>query len=201
MCTERGRVYWVAQNEKEHTTPDWKFHFSVEPEHVPNAWNILVPLFIASGLDIGMKARTDFESWPESQWGRELTVYIYRHDSSYEFGGPMANLPNQGNIEALDLHEYWLGPEFERPWSDLLLFATEAERQLLAAGILPHGGSIANGDLQLPSLVICSLRNEAYVPEEEQKGDEGPDWAGPKLVYPPNSAGWNAAGQKPPFDG
>ena len=31
MATERGRVYWLAQNEMQHTTPDRKIHFSIDP--------------------------------------------------------------------------------------------------------------------------------------------------------------------------
>ena len=47
LCTERGRIYWVAQNELEHTTPDWKLHFSVHPDDVPRAWDVVVPLYLS----------------------------------------------------------------------------------------------------------------------------------------------------------
>ena len=46
LCTERGRIYWVAQNELEHATADWKLHFSVHPDDVSRAWDVVCPLFV-----------------------------------------------------------------------------------------------------------------------------------------------------------
>ena len=156
-----------------------KLHFSVAPADVPRAWDIIVPLFVNLGLDFGMKARTDFEHWPSQQRGREITVYIYRGSEAFEWGGPKAGL-----VSHCELHEYWLGPEFELPGAVYLAFARAAEAALATAGVESHGG-IANGDCALlPGASFCSLRNEAYV---RVPG------GGEELHYPPNDAGWNAA--------
>merc|ERR1719253_827158 len=56
LCTERGRVYWLAQNETEHQAPDWKLHFSVCLEDLPRAWAVVASRFMAAGCDFGMKA-------------------------------------------------------------------------------------------------------------------------------------------------
>lgn len=74
LATERGRVYWLAQNETEHTTPDWKLHFSVAPrgewgEDIGIAWNILAALFMERCCEVGMKAR--YAPWQDQgQRGR-----------------------------------------------------------------------------------------------------------------------------------
>ena len=75
LCTERGRVYWLAQNETIHTTPDWKIHFSIAPrgewgEDIGVAWDILAALFMERCCEVGMKAR--YDSWQDQgQRGRE----------------------------------------------------------------------------------------------------------------------------------
>jgi hypothetical protein len=79
LFTLRGRAYWNAQNETEHTTPDWKLHFSCDLGHIGRAWNALVGLFIDMKCEIGMKVTVlDDDNWGSSQRGREITVYIYR---------------------------------------------------------------------------------------------------------------------------
>lgn len=81
LFTLRGRIYWNAQNESEHTTPDWKFHFSCDLHHIEAAWNSLTALFMDMKCEIGMKVTVhDYDShlWSEGQRGREITVYIYR---------------------------------------------------------------------------------------------------------------------------
>jgi hypothetical protein len=79
LFTLRGRIYWNAQNEAEHTTPDWKFHFSCDLEHIGAAWNSLTALFMDMKCEIGMKVTVlDADQWSEGQRGREITVYIYR---------------------------------------------------------------------------------------------------------------------------
>ena len=72
LCTNRGRVYWIAQNStSQHTTPDWKIHFSCEIDDIPKAWNALAALWMESHCEIGMKATYDTkEHWPEGQRGR-----------------------------------------------------------------------------------------------------------------------------------
>lgn len=79
LYTLRGRVYWNGQNETEHTTPDWKLHFSCELDHIGVAWNALAALFMDMKCEIGMKSTTlNAEQWSSGQRGREITVYIYR---------------------------------------------------------------------------------------------------------------------------
>eukprot|EP00658_Telonema_sp_P-2_P053348 TRINITY_DN4183_c0_g1_i9.p1 TRINITY_DN4183_c0_g1~~TRINITY_DN4183_c0_g1_i9.p1 ORF type:complete len:228 (-),score=60.24 TRINITY_DN4183_c0_g1_i9:170-751(-) len=86
LATERGRVYWLAQNETEHTAPDWKLHFSIAPrgewqEDIGIGWDALAALFMERCCEIGMKAR--YDSWGEDgQRGRELTVYVYKFDEN-----------------------------------------------------------------------------------------------------------------------
>ncbi len=79
LYTLRGRMYWNAQNESEHTTPDWKLHFSCELADIGRAWNIIAALFIDMRAEIGMKATVlGSESWSPGQRGREITVYMFR---------------------------------------------------------------------------------------------------------------------------
>mmetsp|Transcript_48851 Transcript_48851/g.116138 ORF Transcript_48851/g.116138 Transcript_48851/m.116138 type:complete len:273 (+) Transcript_48851:53-871(+) len=192
LCTERGRVYWMAQNEQEHTTPDWKLHFSIRPAHVPMAWDILSKLFVEHGCDFGMKAVTEdaLATWPHKQRGREITVYIFVHDGSFPDGGPMLCHCEPGSE-----HRFWLGPEFERSQAFWWNFIAEAESALAAAGVESNGG-VAAGDLALGGQ-YASLRNEAFIwGREEDETDDGDM----KLVYPPNAAGWNAARHPCPFE-
>ena len=84
LYTLRGRAYWNAQNETEHTTPDWKFHVSCHLDDIPTIWNSLTALFMDMKCEIGMKVTTLSENeWSESQRGREVTIYIYRSSSSF----------------------------------------------------------------------------------------------------------------------
>lgn len=78
LYTLRGRAYWNAQNETEHTTPDWKIHFSCNVNHIPAAWNAIAGLFMDMKCEIGMKATVlSPAEWSDGQRGREITVYIY----------------------------------------------------------------------------------------------------------------------------
>lgn len=186
LCTERGRIYWMAQNEHDHRTPDWKIHFSIRPSHIPRAWDVLTGLFVAHACDFGMKAVAEeaWAAWPEKQRGRELTVYIFQHDSvAYPNGGPMMGLCSEG-----EEHRFWLGPEFERDAAFWRRLVADAEAALAIAGVVSHGGT-ARGDLPLGG-PYASLRNEAFIPSREEKGC---------FMYPPNYAGWNAAGHQCPL--
>lgn len=191
LCTERGRVYWLAQNEHEHRLPDWKLHFSVLPRDVPRAWDVLSRLFVAEACDFGMKAvaAEALATWPAKQRGRELTVYIFQHCAAYADGGPMMEC-----CDPRSEHRFWLGPEFERSGAFWRAFVLKAESMLEEAGVESHGGA-ATGDLPLGR--YASLRNEAFVPgfEDALDGLRGP----PAFVYPPNEAGWNAAQHAPPM--
>jgi len=200
LATDRGRVYWMAQNEHEHRTADWKLHFSIAPEDkweedIGLAWDIVAALFMERCCDAGMKAR--YTPWTDAgQRGRELTVYIFEFKAAYGPGGPMAELSPTG-IE----HLHYLGPEFEyfnmlpRFWFD---FIVDAEARLKAAGLQSNG--VADGDLALPGCQFASLRNEAYVRAPN------PDWAEgcmlPKhlWVYPPNADGYNGACDRNPLE-
>mmetsp|Transcript_24460 Transcript_24460/g.56328 ORF Transcript_24460/g.56328 Transcript_24460/m.56328 type:complete len:269 (-) Transcript_24460:144-950(-) len=190
LCTERGRIYWMAQNEQDHRPPDWKLHFSIQPDHVPQAWDLLSKLFVDWGCDFGMKAVSEdhLSTWPRKQWGREITVYIFVHDGSYPDGGPMMDLCDPGSE-----HRFWLGPEFERGSTFWWSFVHAAEA-LLASASIENNGGIATGDLALGGR-YASLRNEAFVlGRDEEVGD------GLKFIYPPNAEGWNAARHPCPLD-
>lgn len=191
LATERGRVYWLAQNSHDHRPPDWKLHFSILPRDVPRAWDTLSALFIASACDFGMKAVSGdaLQSWPQKQRGRELTVYIFQHCAVYEDGGPMMGYCTPGSE-----HRFWLGPEFQREPAFWSAFVAQAEQALLAAGVESHGGA-AEGDVPLGQ--YASLRNEAFVlgREEREDGLRGQL----DFIYPPNETGWNAAGHPLPM--
>jgi hypothetical protein len=102
LYTTQGRVYWLAQNEFQHYTPDWKIHFSIELEQLAEAWNILGELFIEFGMDTGMKViMRPLDAWPENMKGREITVYMYVHQEKYQL------------LEYGDLSKF-LDPKFER---------------------------------------------------------------------------------------
>lgn len=183
LCTERGRVYWLAQNTYDHRLPDWKLHFSVCKRDVPRAWDLLSRLFMDRACDFGMKAVAGeaLETWPERQRGRELTVYIFQHCSAYAGGGPMME-----HCPAGTEHRFWLGPEYESDATTWASFVQEAEELLSSQGIESNGG-VADGDLPLGR--YASIRNEAFV------------YGNPEFlyIYPPNEAGWNAAGHLCPL--
>lgn len=179
LCTDRGRIYWNAQNESGHRTADWKFHFSVELEDVPAAWNAIASLFMSMRCDYGMKAvEMSPESWSEGQRGREITVYLFVFDLSYK--GYM-----QGVMPELD-PSIWLGQEFDAVFGAVhwFTFIAEAERRLSALGVRSRG--CARGDLALPNCKYASLRNEAFVKIDKD------------FVYPPNDSGWNGARHRVP---
>jgi hypothetical protein len=87
--------------------------------------------------------------------------------------------------------EYYLGQEFQAVYSSSFWydFIAKAEKRLTAVGIRSNGG-VADGDLPLPSCRYISLRNEAFVVEDEQVG----------LAYPSNKASWNAAKHSNPLE-
>ena len=77
-------------------------------------------------------------------------------------------------------------------------FVVEAEWRLKEAGLESAG--LADGDRALPFCHYASLRNEAYVPVDNEMWRPGmrPELKR-QLAYPPNSAGWNAAGHEVKF--
>lgn len=243
LHTLRGRVYWISQNLTNHTTPDWKLHFSICESDIPRAWNIIAELFMDKKCEIGMKATTAASRFCySSQRGREITVYIYQYDLALKRGAMYDISHETGHEEFLGLEncstvadwpgiaerlghiktsdsvieyesDYYLGPEIEAPydakfWYD---FIVAAERNLSAAGIRSNGG-VAEGDLPLPHCQFASLRNEAFVIEEDGRIDpvevmSHPELgtvkigtSRPQLQYPSNKAGWNAAKQNNPLE-
>jgi len=98
-------------------------------------------------------------------------------------------------------HRHHLGPEFEALFTGSFWysFILEAECRLARAGLVPAG--VADGDLVLPGCRFASLRNEAYVAVPDPTWRPG-NIAALKapLAYPPNSAGWNAAGHPNPLE-
>jgi hypothetical protein len=176
--TDRAKIYYYKQNETNHTTPDWKIHFSVNLEDIPKAWNIIAGVYIEHLLEFGMKA-TVSENWPENQRGREITVYIFQHDKSYE-----------NTTEQEDAYLY-LGPEKEVEDSTWISFITKTEFFLKKASVRSSG--CAYGDRPLPKCHYASIRNEAFIKEMDDDGIK-------EYIYPPNYCGYNAAGHKNPFE-
>jgi hypothetical protein len=157
LFTLRGRTYWNAQNETEHTTPDWKFHISCHLDDLSIAWNSVIALFMDMKCEIGMKATILSSSqWSPEQRGREITIYIYRFHHSYR--GYM-----QGVVPEHD-HDLYLGTEFDQIYTTpfWFTFVREIEKRCAMLGIRSRG--VADGDLLLPGCGYVSLRNEAYVP-------------------------------------
>ncbi len=175
IATDVCRVYYMAQNTTEHTTPDWKFHVSVCFEDLPKAWNIIAKLFIDSGCRSGMKMcfcdiSNHFGHWSQGQFGREITIYIYKHVKAYK--SVIVDDPKLKLSRKLE-HR----PKF---WTSLI---TAIEQTLTKNEIRSHG--LAAGDYPINQYV--SIRNEAFVK------------VGKELVYPPNEYGFNAAGHKCPY--
>ncbi len=175
VATDVCRVYYLAQNTTEHTTPDWKFHVSVCFADLPVAWDIIVKLFIESGCCSGMKmclcnAENYFGHWSVGQYGREITIYIYQHMKQYK--DLIVDDPKLKLTRKLE-HS----PKF---WKKLV--------QTIATALSNHNiktNGLADGDYPINKYV--SIRNEAYVK------------VGTELVYPPNNHGYNAANHKCPI--
>lgn len=205
LCTMRGRAYWITQNTaSEHTTPDWKIHFSVHLDDIPVAWNLLAALFMESGCDMGMKATYIHllpGGWSEKQRGREMTVYIYKYDPRFDgAGGRGGEMAACFPEDSADFCRVWLGREFELPADFYTSFVATAEARLRANGVRSRG--CAEGDLPLGH--YASLRNEAFVQRPTRclmHTASGKEWREvPSLVYPPNDSGWNAADQPCPVN-
>jgi len=174
LCTLRAKTYWEVHDQQTHTTPDWKLHFSIDPLDIPQAWNIVAATFMQLKCEVGMTvvSRHDDGMFPPAQFGRELTVYIFKYDREYNAGDGIAM--------------------FESPYTSFfwLKFIRSMESRLSGALIRNHG--IAYGDLPLPACRYTSLRNEAYIPTSD-------DGAKSSAGIPPNSAGWNAAQHRNPL--
>eukprot|EP00300_Choanocystis_sp_HF-7_P025364 c27163_g1_i1.p1 GENE.c27163_g1_i1~~c27163_g1_i1.p1 ORF type:complete len:284 (-),score=31.36 c27163_g1_i1:79-849(-) len=179
LCTLQCRVYWCEQNVYLHCPPDWKIHFSVAHEDLAVAWDIVAHQFIAHKFQSGMKVTyAEPESWPEMQRGREITVYIYRHDERYSKSEVPPNLR--------------LTPDLEQTSEQIWSFIRDCERALHGHGIRSRG--CAGGDRPLGK--YASLRNEAYVMTRYVQVDGLPVT---EPMMPTNKAGWNATRHKCPL--
>lgn len=139
--TPQGNNYWLLQNEKQHLTPDWKFHISVCHSDLVNAWNLISSLYLSLGGWEGMKVMYRKES--STVPGREITVYIYRVCSELK--------------HEIDYCE-------ERSEAFWLNFAIKTELILKRNNIISNG--CAKGDLKLGKYI--SLRNESYVLSKDE---------------------------------
>lgn len=178
LATTKGRVYWLVQNSKEHTLPDWKFHISVALDDLPKAWNIVAAIFMEARCELGMKATND-NDWPTSQYGREITIYAYSHCPDYE--------KNYLTEESLSDPDFRLGQELENIYNTLFwfVFLQKIDKHLCRASIRTNGK--ANGDLVLPGLHFITLRNESFIKINGLN------------TYPPNEYGYNASKHMNPF--
>jgi hypothetical protein len=175
-----AEAYFFCQVGYQYRYPDWKLHISVQEQDYERTWNILASLVLKYKL-MALKMEAQGEKWPERQYGREFTLYIYPNEvenvyDSYEF--PYRMTPElqveQGRL---------VDGNFARDSSFWWSMVTEIDDELAKASIKPKG--CAKGDFKLGRYV--SLRNECFV---EIDGEN---------IYPPNYAGWNARGQQIPL--
>jgi hypothetical protein len=114
----------------------------------------------------------------ESQYGREITVYVFKYDKRYD----------------IPWDDKQLGKQFENEpvyWGDFII---EAERLLNEAGVGSNG--CAQGDRPLPKCKYASIRNDAYIYEIMTTDSE----ILRSYMYPPSFCGYNAAGHTNPFE-
>jgi hypothetical protein len=170
IYTNKGKAYWLAQNELGHLTPDWKLHVSVNHLDVPNAWNLVSEIFLRNKCKSGMKVAYLKEN-SGIKTGREITIYIYKYDIKYSEESEIGK-------------EYILKESDEHNDNFWLKIIKEIEQTLELNKIRSNG--TAEGDLKIGKYV--SLRNEAFVYCSERGVD----------VYPPDYRGWNAANHLTP---
>ena len=203
LFTLTARRYWLAQATCEHLTADWKIHFSIQPNDVARAFNLLAELYYQMKLPVGLKARypdhwKDYENeWPQHMRGREITVYILLYESTKTTKQTMLyssndlskgkhlidwTLSSTGEIYAM--HD--LNKTDEIPLERYLDFAVRAEKLLRQHRIQPNGCAI--GDY--PIGYYASLRNEKFVAVADD-GDDRIEKV--KLLYPPNECGFNGS--------
>jgi hypothetical protein len=188
LHSNQGRVYHHMQANFYYQLPDWKLHFAIQPEDLGKAWNIIANLFLEKKCQSTMKmivADYGVERWPEHMYGREITVYIYQHKKYYE----KLEWLDEPTSAMQQSREFWLD------------FAAEAESRLEQNAIKarPH----PQGEKVLGKYV--SLRNEAFVKVNDEwnailTNDNKVNFNEQNYCYPPNVAGYNAAGHKNPLD-
>jgi hypothetical protein len=211
IFTLKGRVYWITQAMVSHRSPDWKIHFSVHNEDVPQAFNLLAKLFFDCQCKFGMKAIYPevLNVWPEHMRGREITMYIYRYydpskvkkivqyDSTREKNGKYLIMKkyatnNLGKLVKSPSLEF---PEFygSDPFSQVELFPQDEVpwvqyREFIrkAEKILSENNIRPNGcaDGDKPLGKYASLRNETFVLVDKN------------FIFPPNQVGYNGSRYK-----
>jgi len=187
LCTLRCRMYWCQQNTLQHTSADWKLHFSVHWEDLGLAWDCVAAQFLKHQLQFGMKViYMEKQLWPSTQRGREITVYIYKHDSHYD--SAMEGMP----YTAKEVADMQLGEQFEIESERLCKFITDTENALEVHQVRTAG--CADGDYALGKYV--SVRNEAFTLQQIKQPSDGRTVQ--THLMPPNESGWNAAGHALP---
>ncbi|CAF1165563.1 unnamed protein product [Didymodactylos carnosus] len=198
LFTMTGRKYWVAQASCNYLLPDWKIHFSIQKQHLPQAFNLLSQLYFQMKLPYGLKAAypdnfKDYEnSWPEKMKGREITVYIFQYltlvenktTMKYNYDPSTDKVLSSKRVDCSHLVEdndpyrsYDISIKDEIHLNRYLDFITRAE-QLLEINFIETNGC-ALGDYPIGK--YCSIRNEKFVVVNNE------------LKYPPNYCGYNGS--------
>ena len=199
LADRHGRVYAYAQALLANRVPDWKLHVSVAPDDHEVAWQIIARAFMRHRLRTMMKLQVQGEAWPERQYGREFTIYIYTHNRGFDrlARQELRDDTAREGVVGLEAGVMHRDAEFWR------MFIQQLETQLAAANVRSRG--TAKGDRALGQYV--SLRNEAFVEAREEwqldRTWHGIDIGAPAgtihYVYPPNVAGYNGAGHVDPL--
>ncbi|MCK4870824.1 MAG: hypothetical protein KAS93_06925 [Gammaproteobacteria bacterium] len=195
LATNEGRFYHTQQAAHLYLLPDWKLHMSVANESLPTAWNVVADIFMRYGCNTTMKMTVEDygnNAWSENMFGREITVYIYRHKKYYETAELILD----------DNHNFCLTRAFQKNRAFWLQLVSTLDLELSEQGVQSRGCN--PGDKRIGRYV--SLRNESYVPLRPLWRDNGiiPDahikrFEGKDFCYPPNIAGYNAAGNIDPL--
>lgn len=144
LHSNKCKSYWLCQNENEHTTQDWKFHVSINPIHVKQAWDLISKIFIENKCRTGMKVIYLNEN-ENIKKGREITIYILKYDNLYD----NSLIRKDFNFDFCDEHS-------EDFWLEIF---NKIEKELKENFILSN--NLAIGDLKLGNYI--SLRNEGYI--------------------------------------
>ena len=202
LYTIRGRLYGIAQVVNNgHESPDWKFHFNICFEDIYSAWEIIVSCFLIHiqkyyenknikinnndiffyMKSININLNTNF---PNDMSGREITVYIYKHDDKINGMNNEGVYYNEDDKNGKEIKVLYNKNDDEFPFYFWCECICEIENKLKNIGIKKRKlNDCADGDLWIGN--FTSLRNEAFV---ENKFD-----------YPPNEIGWNGAKHEKPF--
>ena len=199
LYTIKGRLYNCKQNNYNHTLPDWKFHFNINTEDIPKAWEIITKLYfkhiinntkeedIKEDIVIAMKAfNTNLVSENSIPKGREITIYIYTYNEKLNEEPEEFEVEDEkGNKKNV---KFIFTKKDEKNFNFYYNLLIDIEKGLNNANIRQRiENGVAAGDLWLGKYV--SLRNEAYWKNEEDD-----------YIYPPDEKGWNSIKQKKPFN-